>query len=157
MYPHHPKSLIDISQDTRLKATSQEATDWVEECSKFSPAISPASRRSKPKDYNAVALACQTTHLWRTQYLCSTPVHSFVLSLFLLVSASYQWKPCHCSHCVSLDFSALYVLFRKYTIVHTLCSFSCLIVFVHALRKSAVAVMFFRNCSYLPKNTLPRG
>ncbi|XP_038076555.1 ubiquitin conjugation factor E4 B-like [Patiria miniata] len=34
MYPHHPKSLIDISQDTRLKATSQEATEWVEECNK---------------------------------------------------------------------------------------------------------------------------
>ncbi|XP_022090328.1 ubiquitin conjugation factor E4 B-like isoform X2 [Acanthaster planci] len=34
MYPHHPKSLIDISQDTRLKASSQEAADWVEECNK---------------------------------------------------------------------------------------------------------------------------
>ncbi|XP_071805789.1 ubiquitin conjugation factor E4 B-like isoform X1 [Asterias amurensis] len=34
MYPHHPKSLIDIANDTRLKATSQEATEWVEQTKK---------------------------------------------------------------------------------------------------------------------------
>lgn len=34
-YPFHPSSVIDIKNDTRLKFTSQEVTDWLEEFSKY--------------------------------------------------------------------------------------------------------------------------
>lgn len=33
LYPFHENSMIDIKNDTRLRFTSQEATDWVEELS----------------------------------------------------------------------------------------------------------------------------
>lgn len=35
LYPFHPSSLIDIKNDTRLKFTSQETADWLEELGKF--------------------------------------------------------------------------------------------------------------------------
>ncbi|XP_058788728.1 ubiquitin conjugation factor E4 B [Phymastichus coffea] len=34
MYPFHPECLVDISNETRLKLTSQEVTDWREELQK---------------------------------------------------------------------------------------------------------------------------
>lgn len=33
-YPYHPKGRIDISNETRIKCTSQEVNAWLEELSK---------------------------------------------------------------------------------------------------------------------------
>lgn len=35
MYPFHPGALISIKSDTRLKFTSQEVSDWLDECGKY--------------------------------------------------------------------------------------------------------------------------
>lgn len=35
LYPFHPNAVIDIKNDTRLKFTSQETTDWLEELCKY--------------------------------------------------------------------------------------------------------------------------
>lgn len=34
LYPFHPSSLVDIKNDTRLRYTSQETSDWLNELSK---------------------------------------------------------------------------------------------------------------------------
>ncbi|XP_014216828.1 ubiquitin conjugation factor E4 B [Copidosoma floridanum] len=34
MYPFHPSSLLDVTNETKLKLTSQEVTDWLEEIQK---------------------------------------------------------------------------------------------------------------------------
>ncbi|XP_072035141.1 ubiquitin conjugation factor E4 B-like [Amphiura filiformis] len=55
MYPFHPKSRIDISQDTRVKASSQEATDWIEQLNKKSEWIEPKF----PTECYFLTLHCQ--------------------------------------------------------------------------------------------------
>lgn len=35
LYPFHPSSLIKINNDTRLKFTSQEVSEWLEEFGKY--------------------------------------------------------------------------------------------------------------------------
>lgn len=34
-YPYHPESLIQLKDDTKLRFTSQEFNDWLEELSNF--------------------------------------------------------------------------------------------------------------------------
>ncbi|KAK9507640.1 hypothetical protein O3M35_007452 [Rhynocoris fuscipes] len=34
LYPFHPSSMVDVKDDTRLKLTSQEASDWIESLNK---------------------------------------------------------------------------------------------------------------------------
>lgn len=39
LYPFHPNSMVDVKDETRLKLTSQEASDWIEDLSKSLPII----------------------------------------------------------------------------------------------------------------------
>lgn len=35
LYPFHPNSFVDIKNDTRLRFTSQETSEWLEELSEY--------------------------------------------------------------------------------------------------------------------------
>nr|CAH7740032.1 unnamed protein product [Callosobruchus chinensis] len=59
MYPFHPDAQISIKNDTRLKFTSQEAADWLEEFSKRA-----SSSGSSPSDTSRPAQSNFSTLCW---------------------------------------------------------------------------------------------